>query len=353
MAVGGTRDLEAVRLGLERWFRHERPDFPGAIVSPIERPSAGLSSDTVVFEVTAAVPGAPGGWQRSWFVARLPPAGDGLFPHYDLSRQAALQTALARAGLGAVEPLAMVDDPSFVGAPFLLMPRVPGRTIATDRPYLREGWLADAGPQLQARLHGAVLDAMAALHRLDVGELAGLLPVPSGAALEGELLRWGSYLEWAAGGTVPPALAKGLAWCSRHRPAVEPRPSVLWGDAQLGNAVFADDGSVVALLDFELAGVGPAELDLGWFTALHEMTVARCGTDLPGFPDRAATIAGYEARLGRGVDDLRWYEAFAALRSSAVVLRAARLLALQGLDPGWAEDPATNPALALLDRLTS
>ena len=48
---------------------------------------------------------------------------------------------------------------------------------------------------------------------------------------------------------------------------------MLWGDVQLANCVFTDDGDVAALLDFELTGTGPAEVDLGWFLALHDMTV--------------------------------------------------------------------------------
>jgi aminoglycoside phosphotransferase (APT) family kinase protein len=111
----------------------------------------------------------------------------------------------------------------------------------------------------------------------------------------------------------------------------------------------ADDMTVAAVLDFEMASIGPAELDLAWFLVLHRMTVERCGGDLPGFPDRAATIRAYEERRGRTLDDLRWYEVFAALRSGAIMVRAARLLSRLGVDDSWLT--RGNPTVTLLAEL--
>jgi len=124
---------------------------------------------------------------------------------------------------------------------------------------------------------------------------------------------------------------------------------VLWGDVQLGNMVIGEDLRIAAILDFELASLGPAELDLAWFLVLHSMTVASCGGDLPGFPDRDATIAAYEARLGRAVDDLHFYEVVAAFRSGAIMLRAARLLARLGIADTWLTDG--NPVFDMIDAL--
>ena len=79
MAIASAaRDDETIRAGIERWIRAHEPDATADVVEPLTRPAAGLSSDTSF--VTAL---APDGARRSW-VVRLPPAGDGLFPHYDL-----------------------------------------------------------------------------------------------------------------------------------------------------------------------------------------------------------------------------------------------------------------------------
>ena len=80
------------------------------------------------------------------------------------------------------------------------------------------------------------------------------------------------------------------------------------------------------------------------------MTVASCGGDLPGFPDRGADHRrATSGASGRAVDDLRWYEVFAALRSGAIMVRAARLLARLGIDDTWLTDG--NPVLEMIAEL--
>jgi aminoglycoside phosphotransferase (APT) family kinase protein len=292
--------------------------------------------------------------ERQSLVARLPPNGDGLFPAYDFAAQGRVQEVVAASGLPAVVPLAVELDDAWVGAPFLLMPRVDGRVVRADTPFLRTGWLAEAPAGAQATLHAGFLDLLVGLHHIDVS--TGLCDfLPGGArrstndALAGEVDRWARYLAWAAEDDIPAVFADGVAWCRTRLPTTEPPASLLWGDVQLGNVLVADDFTIAAVLDFEMASLGPAELDLAWFLVLHRMTVDRCGGDLPGFPGRAATVAAYEARLGRALADLRWYEAFAALRSGAIMVRAARLLARLGVDDSWLT--RGNPTVTLLAEL--
>ncbi len=354
MGISADRDLEELRHGFTRWLGHRRQ---GAVaqVAPIGKPATGLSSETLFLDVEWTEPSAGGDVERESLVARLPPNGDGLFPRYDLAAQARVQEVVTAAGLPAVVPLAVELDESWVGAPFLLMPRVDGRVVRADTPFLRTGWLAEAGAAGQARLHAGFLDLLAGIHRIDVSAgQCDFLPgstAPGNAVLAGELDRWDRYLVWAAEGDTPAVFSDAVAWCRRRVPDPEPPPSLLWGDVQLGNVLVADDMTVAAVLDFEMASVGPAELDLAWFSVLHRMTVERCGGDLPGFPDHAATVAAYETRLGRSVADLRWFEVFAALRSGAIMVRAARLLARLGVDDSWLT--RGNPTVTLLGELVS
>ena len=43
---------------------------------------------------------------------------------------------------------------------------------------------------------------------------------------------------------------------------------VSWGDARIGNIIYRDF-EPVAVLDWEMAGLGPPALDLGWMIYLH------------------------------------------------------------------------------------
>ncbi len=361
MGISEPRDLDALREGLTGWVRSWRPEASDVSIAPLARPATGLSSETFFVEIDWNLGSSRGAAAEhaSW-VLRLPPNGEGLFPSYDLAMQGQLQSVLARAGVPAVTPLAVVEDHSWVGSAFLLMPRVAGRVVRADQPYLRKGWLAEAPAAGQARLHEEIVDTLAGIHRLDwetlhCDSIVGGRPVgrPEGGPgwLAGQVEHWARYLAWAGEGTAPPVFEEAVAWCRANLPYPEPPPSLLWGDVQLGNVLVGDDMGVSAVLDFEMASIGPAEVDVAWFTVLHDMAVVRCGGDLPGFPGRDGTIAAYEARLGRPVADLRWYEAFAALRSGAILVRAARLLARLGVDDSWLTHE--NPTIELLAGLIS
>jgi aminoglycoside phosphotransferase (APT) family kinase protein len=349
MGISAPRDLEAVRHGLIRWLRARRPDGPGPRVAPIGRPATGLSSETLFVEVDWAE-------DHESLVARLPPNGDGLFPLYDLAAQGRVQETVAGAGLPAVVPVAVELDDAWVGAPFLLMPHRAGRVVRADKPFLRTGWLAEAAPDEQAHLHAGFLDLLAGIHGIDIAGgrwdvLPGGAPSVRNSTLAGEVDRWAQYLAWASEGDTPAVFADAVTWCRRRLPDPEPPSSLLWGDVQLGNVLVADDMTIAAVLDFEMASVGPAELDLAWFLVLHRMTVQRCGGDLPGFPDQDATVAAYASRLGRPLADLRWFEVFAALRSGAIMVRAARLLTRLGVDDSWLT--RGNPTVTLLAELVA
>jgi aminoglycoside phosphotransferase (APT) family kinase protein len=110
---------------------------------------------------------------------------------------------------------------------------------------------------------------------------------------------------------------------------------LLWGDVRLGNIIVGEDDGIAAVLDWEMASIGPAEVDLGWFFALQEMVTGGSGVELPGFLARDTAVARYEQRLGRAIGDLWWYELFALIRSTAVLIRMQRVAATQGRSDHW------------------
>lgn len=341
MAIAsGTRDEAVMRAGIERWLRSTYAELADAAVAPLTRPDAGLSSETWFVHAS----GSRGGHDD--YVMRMAPAGAGLFRSYDLQRQVEVQNVLSEAGVPTASPARYEPDPAWMGAPFMVMPRVAGRVVATNPSYVAEGWLVDAGSKAQADLLTNFFTTLASVHRVD----PRIVSSEADASLSDTVARAGDYLDWAAtGGPVPPYLDEAREWVAGNVPSRRVPASVLWGDVQLPNCVFAESGTVAALLDFELTGVGPAELDLGWFFALHDMTAVLAGGDLPGFPDRSTLLARYEAELGRVIDDLRWYETFALLRSGSIMVRIARLLAAKGVDDSWLA--RGNPTQAALRRV--
>jgi aminoglycoside phosphotransferase (APT) family kinase protein len=133
-----------------------------------------------------------------------------------------------------------------------------------------------------------------------------------------------AYVEWSSDGDPLPALAQALDWCRRHVP--EERPAVLlWGDVRLGNLVFDRERHVTAVLDWDLASLGPREMDLGWHFGLEFMMEELFGGRLSGFPGVVDSIDRYERRTGYEVLDLAWHEVFALARALAINDRHQRI----------------------------
>lgn len=328
MAAGARRSRRELAAGFAAWLSARDSED---VQVEVTRPQSGLSSETVLLEAVSAR-------RTQSLVVRLPPTGEPLFPDYDLTRQQRVQAALLGTGVPVAEPLALETDLQWVGAPFLVMPRIPGRTLTTAPPYPAEGWLHDAEPAVQARVLDDLAGTLARIHRLDpstldLGELSG-----GGPTLDGMLDYWDAYLGWATTDTAGAEVYRdALLWLRKNLPETV-GTCLLWGDPQLVNLVYDESCRTAAVLDWEMAAIGPPEVDLGWFLALHEGACETAGRVLPGDPGRDAFVAAYEAALGRPVGDLRWYELFAHVRSGAIVLRIGELMARAGVPNTWTSD---------------
>jgi aminoglycoside phosphotransferase (APT) family kinase protein len=326
---------------LGRWLDTRLPGRGPLRLAPLAKPGSGLSAGTFFVEAFRSGGGVDVAHR---LVVRIPPTdGDGVFPWSDLRRELEFHDLLDRARIPVAPVIGLEESSEVIGHPFVVTRRVDGRLVDSNDPYLSRGWLHDETPDRQKCLITSFFESLADIHRIDA-RLGTGAPDLGGALAAVE--RWTSYLEWAGVDAAPPNLRSALEWCSENVPDDDAAPSLLWGDAQLANAVFADDCSVAALLDFELCSVGPAELDLGWFLSLHDMTVARCRTDLPGFSDRDELLCRYEARLGRPLADLRWFEIFAAVCTASILVRMSVVLSAGGTDLSWLAH--SNPALDYL-----
>jgi aminoglycoside phosphotransferase (APT) family kinase protein len=339
MSTGGERDDGALREGLARWVAARPGEVPGpegsdapapAVVS-VAHARGGLANETVLVDLGPARPG---------IVVRLAPLVP-TFPGYELAPQAAVQNAVAAAGVPAPAPAIAVEDQGWIGVPFLAMPLVtgdiPGPAPAFD-PYVSE-----AGPARQRIMHDGLIDTVAAVHAVD-WRAAGLGEILPGPSLHAALESWTAYVEWCSEGEPLPALAEALEWCTRHVPP-EGEPVLLWGDVRLGNLVFDEGRRVTGVLDWDLAAVGPREMDLGWHLGLESMMDALFGRRVPGFPGPAEVVARYEDRAGHEVRDLAWHEVFALVRALAINDRHQRITG----DPRRRDNPMGAVLMAQLE----
>ncbi|MFC4591112.1 phosphotransferase family protein [Sphaerisporangium corydalis] len=323
-----TRDLGELRERLRAWLPGRLDGASAVTVSELSRPSGnGLSSETVFFTATWA---GASGEQELECVARLAPAADAVpvFPEYDLGRQfEVMRLARQRAGIPAPLALWFEPDPGPLGSPFFVMERERGDVPPDLVPYTFQGWLLDASPADRARLQAGTVDVLARLHNASVrpGELDFLRSHhPGDSALRRHVTEQRAYYEWAHSSMRVPILEDAFLWLEDHWPAGTGPDVINWGDARIGNVMYRDF-TPVAVLDWEMAGVGPREIDLAWMFFLHrffqDVATFMELPGLPGFMTRDDVCAQYHSMSGYEPRDMEFYEMYAALRYGIIMAR--------------------------------
>jgi aminoglycoside phosphotransferase (APT) family kinase protein len=307
LAPDGDTRLKA---GLVRWLASQR-GYNDVSLTEVTRPAGGYSSETIFVEVDWDHEGRRIG---SSLVLRMAPQEPGSFADYDLVPQFEAQIAAAAAGVPVADPV-LEGDPAWLGAPFILMPRVDGRVIG-QLPQL-DPWVATLTLPERRLVYDEFLSTLAVIHRADTATIPHVPRRDNGVELD----YWAEYLSWSCEGHPIPILVDALAWCRSHRPAGEPPEALLWGDVRFENCVVGDDLHPRAVLDWDMASVGAPEHDLAWFTSLQFTMQHLVGQWVDGFPDRSGAVTRFEELSGRSMMDLEWYETLAMTRSTAIMTR--------------------------------
>jgi aminoglycoside phosphotransferase (APT) family kinase protein len=249
-------------------------------------------------------------------VLRRPPAaaiGPGA---HAVGREHRVLAALAGVGAPVPRPLAVREG----DAPCLVMEHVDGAAIVDALP---PGF---PPPAAAAQAIGAaVIDAFAAVHRVDpvAAGLDGLGHPEGFRARQPERWRGQFHRHGVRALPIVDELADALAATTPPEAA----PGVVHGDAHLDNVLVRPDGSVAAIVDWEMATVGDPALDLGLLLALwgddrapdpavaHLQAVSR----VPGAPTREALASRWADATGRSAGHLPWLMACALLKLGAVI----------------------------------
>jgi aminoglycoside phosphotransferase (APT) family kinase protein len=256
------------------------------------------------------------------YVLRRPPLGPVAPKSHDMGREHTVLSRLYRAYPLAPRAFLFSEDPSVVGAPFLVMERRRGIVIRNELPRRFRGQ-----PALCRRIGEMIVDALADLHAVEP-EAVGLggLGRPEGF-MERQVRGWAGRWEAAKTEEVP-ALDRLTAWLAGSVPPA-PRVSLVHNDFKLDNMMVdaGDPGRPVAVFDWDMCTLGDPLVDLG--TLLGYWTepgdsearkaFALMPTEEPGFPTRAEVTLRYAARHGLDVSHIRWYEVFGMWKTAVVV----------------------------------
>jgi aminoglycoside phosphotransferase (APT) family kinase protein len=251
-------------------------------------------------------------------VLRRPPLGGVLQSAHDMGREHRIISALGPTPVPVPEALGYCDDPAVNGAPFYVMDYVDGVVLhdALDVP-------AGLGAEQRVTLGCSLVDVLADLAAVDP-DVVGLGDLGRrDGYVERQLKRWQRQFEQSTTREVP-AIVEVHRRLARRVPLQE-RSGIVHGDFRLGNCIVGLDGSLRAVLDWELCTLGDTMADLGWLVADWNESGEAGGhrrgvsaTTLPGFPSRSEIVARYVERTGADVSRLDFYVALALWKLACI-----------------------------------
>ncbi len=303
------------REALADYLAARLPEAQSVEVVNVQGMPAGASNDTVGFDARVH---SPDGDFEVPLVLR-PERPDGILAPYDVSTQFRVMRALSRTPVPVPAVAWYEPDAAVLGVPFYVMQRVRGETLPLF-------WYGQS-PRLDA-----AAEALAAVHAVDwrAAGLDFLLPPDGGplTPLVAELAPWRARAERLRIARAPLLVALG-EWLRANEPA-DARFALLHGDPNPGNYLFRGN-EVVAVLDWEVAGIGDPRADLGFYAGLHTVFG---GMGMPG--SRTLLSDAYERVTGTPQRDLEYYEAGGLYRMAVVMAGwAGRFI---GMGPGGTMD---------------
>ncbi|MGB3481575.1 MAG: phosphotransferase family protein [Mycobacterium sp.] len=328
-----SRDVTALPKVLSEWLSSV---MPGGVTPDVTVESGidsnGMSSETIVLT---------GRWEQDGnqveqrWVARVAPtpADIPVFSAYRLDHQFEVMRLAGELTDIPVPNVRWLENTgSVLGTPFFLMDHVEGSVPPDVMPYTFGGnWFFDATPDEQRTLQDATVEILAKLHSIpDATNTFGFLTQhhpPGDTALRrqlGWLQQWYEFSVPDIGRS--PLVERALRWLEDNFPedVAAGEPVLVWGDSRVGNVLYRDFRPV-AVLDWEMATVGPRELDVAWMIFAHLVFQELCGlASLPGMPEvlREDTVrATYRELTGVELGDLLWFYTYSAVVWACVFMR--------------------------------
>ena len=251
---------------------------------------------------------------ESWFI-RLPPPNVNWRGTADVLRQVEVLNALEGSAVPHCSVRWAGADLEWFGCPYFVVPRLDGDVLR-----LAPGdWAATLPEEKLLDMGRQTMRALADIHRLDPAAVPYLGdPVPFAEDVE----RWDRFVARAA----DPHLLARASECRARLLATLPADApvgVFHGDFQTSNLFFATrgaaTGTLLAVIDWELTGIGATLNDVGWICTFSDRAAwAQTGDQRPMFLDPDTLLAMYVEASGGVAADLDWFRALAAYKFAVI-----------------------------------
>ncbi len=297
-------DVEA----LEAWVKEQLPDTKGPLTA--QRIGAGTGIANALFVLSA-------GTER--WVLRRPPAVKNDPSASDTLREWRILTALEGTAVPHPAPVALCQDVSVIGAPFMLMGLVEGFTPGFELP---EPFASQH--ELRYDLAMAYVDGCAELSKVD-WQARGLdgLGKPAGF-LERQVSRWLAQLDRYRTRELP-EIDFLCQWLDTNRPNMSPA-AIIHGDYSPFNVMVAPQppARLAAIVDWDTGTIGDPLLDIGhllarWTEHGEEPILQPPAGGVEGYPTRADMAKRYAEQTGRDISALAYYKTLALFKLGVIL----------------------------------
>ena len=294
--------LDEIALG--RWLEAYVEGFKGPF--ELRKFPSGQSNPT--YRITAA---------SGDYVLRRKPFGPLLPSAHAVDREYRLISALYPLDFPVPRPFALCEDESVIGAIFYVMELANGRSWAN-------GALPDFDAATRRRMYEQLVDTLADLHNIDPERAALGDFGKAGNYFERQVMRWTRQYRDSQTDYLP-EMERLIAFLPETIPE-QARTSIVHGDYRIDNVLFDGDGTLTAVLDWELATLGDPLADFSYL-AMQWAMPADGGAGLAGLDLQRLgilTLDGiarrYSERTGVEVaDKLDWYFAYNLFRLAGIV----------------------------------
>jgi len=255
------------------------------------------------------------------YVLRRAPLGPLPAKAHDMAREYRVLQAISPYFPEAPRVFHLCEDPSVIGAVFLLMERRRG-IILRDRIPPEVNAIADH-PRL---ISEAFVDCMLRLHSIEIDQPLSELGRPDGY-LDRQVRGWAD--RWSRAKTQDNLeMDRVIGWLAKNLPR-SPAPTLVHNDYKLDNVVLAapSPDQIEAVLDWEMATVGDPLSDLGvtlaywaWANAPEVRAAAIPAFTLePGWFTRDEFVERYARLTARDVSGIGYYEVLGVFKIAVII----------------------------------
>ena len=289
------------------------------------------------------------------YVLRRAPLGDVAAGGHDMAREYRVLSRLWREFPLAPRAYHYCEDPDIMGKPFFVMERRNGHVV-------RRSWPTPlANDAVKQRIVAvSLVDALADLHAVEPGGVdLSSLGKPDGFVGR-QIAGW--TRRWYAAATRPVPDMETVSELLERNVKPSQRVAILHNDYKLDNTMVGDDGSLVAVLDWDMATLGDPLVDVGTLLAYWaqpgDPTYRVFGANAVGIGDvmsKDVVRERYALRSGLDLEHIRFYESLALFRIAVIIEQIyARYASGQTSDPRFADFESLAPLLAsaALEQLT-